>query len=378
MAFCILVQFVGGLFVVTFQRLANKPLGFSPSRLLVIYATSAAGNQPARVWTQLAEQLRQTPGVESATLAGWPLLSGDTWTRTVRIPGRGVGPRPAYFLDVSPHFFETMRIGWMGGRDFRPGDVFVRLSGGQAQAGVGIVNQAFARTYFNGQNPVGRSVEVGMGKDVYATLEIVGYVHDAVNARLREPIRPMVYVPLGGGSLKSVMVRTAGDPLPMAPILRREIARANSDFRVHQIQPYSSFIDWQLVRERLLALLSAFFAMVALALAAIGLYGVLNYSVTERRREIGIRMAIGARSAQVVWPIAAGAASMVALGAAFGVAAGLASGRLFGTLLYEVKPTDTGAVAGPLMILLAAALLAAFPPAIRAARIDPAMTLRSE
>jgi putative ABC transport system permease protein len=387
MAFCVLVQFVAGLFVTTFERLSNRPLGFSTQHVLVVYATNGAslqppdipvGDQPARVWTELAERLRQIPGVESASLSGWPLLSQDTWTRTVRVPGRPLEPRSPYFLDVSPNFFETMRISWIGGRDFRPGDAFARLSGGKPQAGVGIVNQAFARTYFNGQDPVGRSVEIGVGRDLFAPLQIVGYVGDAVYATLRDPIRPTVYVPLTGGYLKSLMVRTAGDPLPLAPVLRREILLAHADFSVHQIQPYSNFVDWQLVRERLLAVLSLFFAMVALALAAIGIYGVLNYAVAQRRREIGIRMALGARSAQVVRRVTSDAAGVVALGAAAGVAAGLASGRFVETLLFEVKATDPGSVLTPLLALAAIALLAALPPAIRAVRIDPAKTLHSE
>jgi putative ABC transport system permease protein len=377
MAFCVLVQFVAGLFVTTFERLSNRPLGFSPEHVLVIYA-DAAEDEPARVWTQVADGLRQTPGVVATSLAGWPLLSEDTWTRTVRVPGHASEPRSAYFLDVSRGFFETMRIGWIDGRDFRPGDAFVRVTGGQPQAGVGIVNEAFARSYFNGRNPVGRLVEIGMNKNLYAPMEIVGYVRDAAYATLREPVRPTVYVPLGGGFFKTLLVRTAGDPLPLAPVLRREITLARPDFQVHQIQPQTNFVDWHLVRERLLAVLSLFFAVVALVLAAIGLYGVLNYAVAQRRRETGIRMALGAGSAHVVRGITAEVAGMVSLGAALGVAAGLASGRFVETLLYEVKATDAGSVAAPLVALMATALLAAVPPAIRAVRIDPAKTLRSE
>ncbi|HTX33884.1 MAG TPA: ADOP family duplicated permease [Bryobacteraceae bacterium] len=378
MAFCVLVQFVAGLFVTTFERLSNRPLGFSPQHVLVIYAASGAGSQPTRVWTQLAERLGRLPGVTSASLASFPLLSADAWARTVRVPGQGPDPRTAYFLSVAPAFFDTMRIGWIEGRDFRPGDGNALLKDGQPQAGVGIVNQAFARTYFNGRDPVGLSVEVGVGNQIYAPIEIIGYVRDAAYANLREPTRPIVYVPLLSGADQSILVRTAGDPLPLAPLLRREILQARPDFLVHQIQPQSNFIDWGLLHERLLALLSFFFAVVALVLAAIGLYGVLNYAVAQRRREIGIRMALGARSAQVVHRVTADGAVMVSLGAALGVAAGLASGRFLETLLFEVKPTDPTAVLAPLLALMATALLAAVPPAIRAVRIDPARTLRNE
>jgi ABC-type antimicrobial peptide transport system permease subunit len=148
--------------------------------------------------------------------------------------------------------------------------------------------------------------------------------------------------------------------------------------RTFQIQPQSAFIRSKLLRERLLATLSLFFAVVALALAGIGLYGVLNYSVTRQRREIGIRMALGARPGHVVRRVGGDAALIVALGSVAGVAAGVAAGRLVEALLYEVKPTGLDAVAAPVATLALVALAAALPPALRAARVDPAQTLRSE
>jgi ABC-type antimicrobial peptide transport system permease subunit len=164
----------------------------------------------------------------------------------------------------------------------------------------------------------------------------------------------------------------------MAPILRRAVPQARSGFRVRNIEYQSALVRRQMVRERLLATLSFFFAIVALVLAAIGLYGVLNYSVIQQRREIGIRMALGARSADVVRRVTTGMLTLVCLGAAIGIAGGVASARVVETLLFEVKATDLGIVAVPLLTLLSAAFLAALPPAIRAVRIDPARTLRSE
>jgi ABC-type antimicrobial peptide transport system permease subunit len=144
------------------------------------------------------------------------------------------------------------------------------------------------------------------------------------------------------------------------------------------MQPQISFVRWQMLRERLLGTLSLFFAIVALMLAAIGLYGVLNYAVTWQRREIGIRMALGARPVQVVRRIAAGLLGTVSLGLLLGLAGGVACGRFVENLLFEVKTADPGRLTAPLLTLLGAALLAALPPAIRAAKIDPAQTLRSE
>ena len=225
---------------------------------------------------------------------------------------------------------------------------------------------------------MGRSVDVRQGKDLSAPLEIVGYVRDAVYGSVRESIPPTVYLPLGDQGAGTFIVRTANDPLMLAPLLRREISQARSEFRVRSITTQSALVRRQMIRERLLATLSFFFAIVALVLGAVGLYGVLNYSVLQQRREIGIRLALGARSVHVVRRVTAGIFSMVLVGLAFGLAGGLASGRFLGTLLFEVKMTDLGVVAAPTLALLGAAVLAALPPVIRAVRIDPAQTLRSE
>jgi len=377
-AFCVLVLFVAGLFVTTFERLENRPLGFSPKGVLLL-ETDFSRKQPLVVQMQVAERLRQVPGVEAVGLASWGLLTGNGWTGSVRVPGRAIEVRSPYFLGVSPGFFETMRIGLLGGRDFRPGDGAPHLEGrNQLVGGVGIVNEAFARTYFDGQNPVGRFADVRQGKDVSARMEIVGYVRDAIYRTLREPFQPTVYVPRAEEDGGTFVVRTSGDPLPLAPMLRREISQARSDFHVRSLGPQSDFVRRQMIRERLLATLSMFFAIVALALAAIGLYGVLNYSVVQQRREIGIRLALGARSAHIVRGVTGGIFGMVFLGLAIGLAGGLESVRFVDTLLFGVKMTDLGVVAAPILTLLAAAVLAALPPVIRAVRIDPARTLRSE
>ena len=377
-AFCVLVQFVAGLFVDTFQRLSNRPLGFSAEHLLVMDA-DAPREQPLQFWLQVAEQLRGTPGMQSVALAAWPLLEGDRWTVSVRLPGHAVEVNSPYALDVSPGYFETMRIGMMAGRDFRLGDLPPRLDASkQPLPGVGIVNEAFARTYFEGQNPVGRLVYVLESKDTSAPMEIVGYVRDAVYSDVREHMHATIYVPTVERQHYTFLVRTTSDPLAVIPMLRRAVSTSRPDLRVYTIQPETAFVRWQMLRERLLATLSFFFAIAALVLAAVGLYGVLNYSVTWQRREIGIRIALGARPAHVVRRATSGLLATVVVGLLVGLAAGIACGRLTESLLFEIKATDPGTVAGPLLALLGAALSATLPPAIRATRIDPAQTLRSE
>jgi ABC-type antimicrobial peptide transport system permease subunit len=175
------------------------------------------------------------------------------------------------------------------------------------------------------------------------------------------------------------IVRTSSpNPLALASTLRREVPRARSEFRVSNIRTQADLVRAQTVRERLLAMLGLFFAAVALLLAGIGLYGVLDYSVLQRRREIGIRMAIGAPAVDIARRVTVDIFSMVLFGTLVGLALGMSSVRYIETLLYQVKPTDLAMLALPSLTILAAAFLAALPAVIRAVRIDPATTLRSE
>ncbi len=213
---------------------------------------------------------------------------------------------------------------------------------------------------------------------VYATMEIVGLVGDAVYSNLREPMPPTAYLPveqLGGATL---LVRTGGDPASMAPLLRRAVAKARPDARIRLVATQKELVRRQVIRERLLATLSVFVAGVALLLSAIGLYGVLHHAVVLQQRQIGIRMALGARAAQVVRHVTGGLLGAVAAGAAVGLAGGLGVGRLIESLLFQIGATDVTALATPVAALAVAAAAAVVPPAIRACRTDPARTLRVE
>ena len=209
-------------------------------------------------------------------------------------------------------------------------------------------------------------------------MEIVGLVRDAAYREVREPMRPTVFVPNESRNQAALVVRTTGDPVMLGPTLRRTVTQFRADFRVMNVGTQTAFVQRQLLRERLLAMLSLFFAAVALLLAGVGLYGVLNYAVIQRRREIGVRMALGARAVHVVRRIMAELLTPVGAGVLLGLAGGLAFGRLVETILFEVKATDTMSVATPLLTLAVAAALAAITPTVRAVRIDPAQSLRSE
>jgi ABC-type antimicrobial peptide transport system permease subunit len=211
----------------------------------------------------------------------------------------------------------------------------------------------------------------------------VGVDRDAHYRNPREAIQPTVYVPFEGEKIgkdwAALIVRTkAAKPESLATDLRATVNRVRSDFRVSNVRSQVEFIQQHTIRERLLAMLSLFFAVVALILAAVGLYGVLNYSVIQRRREIGIRVALGAQPADVVRKVTQEVFAMLILGAGLGLALGLASERYVETLLFQVKATDLRVLLTPAVTLAIAAIFAALPPTLRAVRIDPAEALRSE
>lgn len=377
-AFCFLVLFVASLFVATFDRLSHQFTGFSAERLLTL-ETVTERPQPPVFWDQVTEHLRTVPGVETVALAVWPLLSGTMSNNFVSIHGAPPSDILTFFLGVSPGWIETMKIPFIDGRDFWASDT---------HPGVAIVNKTFAKRYFGGENPVGKSFETIEGTGTRTRFQIVGLVRDARYQNMREPILPVAYVPFQSvdakGSLRAkskgtFIVRTSSaNPLALASILRQEVARARPEFRVSNIRTQLEINQSHTVRERLLAMLALFFAVVALLLAGVGLYGVLDYSVLQRRREIGIRMAVGAQVGDIARRVTVDVFSMVLVGALAGLALGMASVRYIESLLYQVKTADLGVLVLPSMTILAAALLAALPAVIRAVRIDPVAMLRSE
>jgi predicted permease len=371
-AFCFVVLFLAGLFAATFNHLSNRPTGFSSERLLTLDTVAQRAQSPI-FWEQMAAHLRTVPGVEAVAMAGWPLLGGPSWNGFVSVNGAPLGPVLAYFLNVSPGWTDAMKIPFIEGRDFRENDT---------SPGVAIINETFAKQFFNGMTPIGNWFAKGTSR-----YEVVGIVRDAPYRSLRDSILPVAYVPLrsiDAGVLQPMreatfIVRTSSsNPLALASTLRREVSQTRPDFRVSNVRTQAELVRAQTVRERLLAMLGLFFAAVALLLAGIGLYGVLDYSVLQRRREIGIRMAIGAQASDVAWRVTADVLFMVIAGTIAGFALGMASTRYVESLLYGVKAFDAAMLAFPSLAILMAALAAALPAVIRAVRIDPAAMLRGE
>jgi predicted permease len=377
-AFCFLVLFVAGLFVATFERLSNTPTGFSPDRVLTL-ETVTLRPQPPAFWDQVADHLRGVPGVEQVAVAGSALLHGWSWNNFISVHGAPPNGVLAYLLQTSPGWIEALRIPLLDGRDFRPADAY---------PGAALVNQTFAKVYFNGEDPVGKSFEVIFSGGQRLAFEIVGLVGDVTYRDIREPILPQAYFPFHSIDAKGaprpvgqgtfIVRASGGNPLALASVLRREVSRARPEFRVSNIRAQTEINQSHTIRERLLARLASFFGLVALLLAGVGLYGVLDDSVSQRRREIAIRMALGAEAADVARRVTAPVFFTVSAGALAGLALGVASARSIEALLYQVRPTDLRMLMLPAVTILLASLLAALPPVIRAVRIDPAKMLRSE
>ncbi len=372
-SFCFLVLFAGVLFVTTFERLSRQPTGFSPEHLLALDVLLRRP-EPPEIWNQVVEHLRTVPGVAGVGLGQWAPLSGFSSERHISIPGGPPSPDPVFLLDVAPGWFGAMKIPLIAGRDFTFSDTDPKFA---------IINEAFAKRYCPGKNPVGKVF--GSGDDSF---QIIGVIRNARYNDMHGPVPPVAYFPFREIDAKGVvqssrsatlMVRTrSADPLALASTLRKEVARARPGFRVSNVRTEDELIESQTVRERLLAALALFFALLALLLAGLGLYGVLHYSVLQRQREIAIRMAVGAPSTDIAHRVMLDVSVSVLVGSLAGLALSLTSARYIESLLYDVKPNDAVVLALPWLIMTAAVLLSALPSVIRAMRIDPAQTLRVE
>jgi hypothetical protein len=274
------------------------------------------------------------PGVEKVAITGWPILSGESSVSDVAVDGGPPSEVVNEIVRITPGWAAAMNMPFIGGRDFRASET---------NPGVAIVNQAFAKQHFNGRDPTGKWFETVYG-NTRTRIQVVGYLRNARTWDMRRPIRPTMFVPFYAtdadlnprpASRGTFMVRTAApNPLSLAAVLRHAVAHDNPQFFVENIRTQVEIDGAQTVRERLLAVLAIFFAGVALLLAGVGLYGVLDYSVLQRRREIGIRLAIGARASEIARRVTADVFVMVLGGAVGGLALGMISVRYIETLFF--------------------------------------------
>ncbi|HEY7496920.1 MAG TPA: ABC transporter permease [Vicinamibacterales bacterium] len=375
-AFGLIVVFVGGLLVLSFARLSSVNPGFATSDVLLVSLESVRrleANEQRDALLLVSDRLRSIPGVQSVSSAEFNPI-GRAWTHYVRVPGTQHKNIEATMAPVTADYFETMRIPVVAGRAFVNRDM-------DPQSAAIVINETFAKLYFGEASPIGGRIEARFADLNSPEIhEVVGVVADT-RYDLRKLAAPTLYIPFAQrttGRLGTIHVRVSGNASSLALRLREEIRAASRLFRVTSVRPQSAVVNHTLIRERLLALLSGFFAIVGLVLAAVGLYGVLSYSVVQRTREIGIRLALGARQLGVVRIVLSEVGIAAFIGAGFGLAGGLYLSRFVRALLFEITPLDAWSLAIPIGTLLVAALLAATIPTLRAARVDPVIALRNE
>jgi predicted permease len=383
-AFSLAVVFVAGLLVSSFVRLASVDTGFRSAGLALVNIESDELSDRERqtpgstqaVADDILAQARQVDGVHSSSMSGWALFAGSGWSSYVALPGRQSDFFEVYFLEVSPAFMQTMGIRLLDGRDLGPGDMHPENPATPTSV---IVNETFAKRYLSEGGVIGRSFNRLLGSSSMQPASVVGLVADAKYRDLRQPAPPTVYLPLQHGIERmTLQVRSALSPDALAARLRPVLARIHPSLKISEVVPQATLIDNTLLKERLLALLSGFFGVVSLVLAAVGLYGVLSYSVVQRKREIGIRLALGARPRSVIRSMVADLALLTLGGVIAGLACGVGLARFVRTLLFDVTPYDAASLLVPLLVLASAAIAAAVPPALRASRVDPIEALRDE
>jgi predicted permease len=364
-----------GLLVRTLVNLETINPGFDTDNVLLFgidtTPTDYKGVKLENLYSDLRNRLAELPGVTSASYSMAPLLSGAYMMTDFRKPGASEQTAlGTELLPIGPDFFETMRLPLVAGRTFTQ-EEFTST----AKPGPIIVNEMFARKFLEKENPLGQLV-ADAGSTV-ANREIVGVVADAKYQGLRDAITPTAYVPLSEGGA-SFEMRTAANPKALIPAVRELVNEINSDIPMPSVKTQTEQIDRQLYEERLIAALSTVFALLALVLACIGLYGLISYEVTQRRHEIGVRMALGAQPRDVLRLMVSQGIALAVTGALAGIGVALGVTRFLQSLLYEVRPADPFTFAGAAVLLVLVAMAACYIPARRAMRVDPMVALRYE
>jgi predicted permease len=329
------------------------------------------------MWQELADRAGAVPGVEAAAVGTLsPLVGRDRGAR-LAIAGEVPGPEREFGVrvnQISPGFFATAGIRLLSGRAFTTDDRAASLR-------VAILNATAARAYFASESPLGRKISFP-GQRIEDQYEIIGVVADARYRDLRTPDGRMVYLPITQAidRVTSLMLAVRGrdDAAGLTATVRRTAETVIPGAYVSRVGTIEQRINASLVRERILSMLATFFAGLALALACIGLYGVMAYGVARRTREIGVRLAIGARPPAVIWMVVREMLVLVAAGAALGTAGAAVASRHIRSQLFGVSPGDAIATLVAVLVLVAATLAAAYLPARRASRIDPVVALRHD
>ena len=382
-ALSFLLLFGAGLFVRSLQNLKGTNPGVALDNLVTFQlapALSGYENERATIfYRDLRERLRSSPGVQSVGLATVPILSGDEWDSTMSVEGhqsKDGEDMQAFMNAVSPGYFQTMKIPFLEGRDFRESDA--RNMDGENVPGVAIVNRAFQEHFFPGHGAVGKRLGWGSGPKTKLTIEIVGVVADSLYEGPREGVHRQVFIPNWGKISGAFYLRTQTSSAAAFNMIRNEVRQLDSAMPVYSMKTVEGQLDETLMTDRLIAMLSAGFGLLATLLASIGLYGVMAFVVARRRKELGIRLALGAQPGFVIWMVMREVLLLLAIGLAIGLPAAMALGRYVATQLYGIKPHDPAIAGGTMALLIAVSAAAGLIPAQRASRIDPILALRHE
>ena len=383
-AFGVMLLIGAGLLIRSFNRLSHADLGFNPGHLLTasfdLSETRYSPDQQDRFVQELLNRIRALPGVTAAAGAIPLPLGDDQFNISFNLLDHPVPkenePSSGFYV-VVPGFFETMQIPLVRGRTFDGRDQ-------RNSPPVMIVTQEFAKKYFPNEDPIGRRVRIGAGDGAarvsYKIREIVGIVGDIRNSDLVKPPAAAYYVPLPQlmWGPPTLIVRTPGDPNAIGGEIRKILASMDPDAPLYDVRTMEDYLALDLGRARFQTVLLGLFAGIALLLTAVGLYGVMSYTVVQRTPEIGVRMALGANKNDVLGMILARSFRMIGFGLLFGIVGALALTRLLSSLLYEVKPADPTTFIIVALLLGAVSLVASYVPAWRAARVDPMVALRYE
>jgi predicted permease len=377
------------------RNLQHQNFGFETQGRYIAWIDPSLGNykpeQMEPLFRQIDDRLQQIPGVRMAAPALYAPMSGDSWNEGIRIEGR---PEPAAkddtssgFARVMPGFFETLGAKIVLGRPITDEDT-------AATRKIAVINEAFAKKFFKDQNPIGQ--HFGPGKIKYSgTYEIVGVVKDIryMTWGVKEPIRPMFLVSeaqkaqyedpdymsaeISSLYLNNIVIWAPGDPPGMEDRVRKALAGIDPNLVLYDVDPYIKVVAADFQQENMIATLTTLFGVLGLVLAAIGLYGVVAYTVQQRTSEIGVRMALGADRMRVIRMVLRGALSQIGIGIGIGIPAAIGGGKLMSNQLYGVKPWDPIMLAVAVLMLTSAALLASAIPARRAAGVEPMVALRN-
>jgi len=405
-ALSLVLLVTASLFIRTLRNLQNVNLGFQRENIAIfdIDPTNLGyrGPQLRAFYDQLLEHARSVPGVRSAGLSVMTPMGNYEMTRNFSAEGyQPQSGEDLYALSnpISSGYFTTLGIPLLLGRDFRPEDEPAVTPGesilgaiGRSSGGGGgekpanasricIINESLARHLYGGANPVGRHVCYGDGYHAERALEIIGVVKDAHYTSIKKSdSKGIIYEASwsNGPGVRWLVVRFAGSEAPIITGVRRALREMDPNVPVLRVRMMEEYLSNAMVRERLVAYLSTFFGFLALGLASVGLYGVLAYAVTQRTREIGIRLALGAQRGKIIGMVMRESLVPVLIGLATGVAAALLLTHLIGNLLYGVGPTDPDSMALAVVAMLTVSLLATAIPARRATKVDPMVALRYE